>query len=104
MAIDASGGLGSRQLAGVKVKPPGLRVASGEEPDWQHGRGFRARRSATFRADLGGHCRRPGAGGIAELTIDQIGGAVVCLAIAKPGACYGYRIWTLRTRRLLLIL
>ena len=44
-----------------------------------------------------------GAGGVAELTIDQIGGAVVCLAIAVPAGWYDYRIWTLKARRLLLI-
>jgi hypothetical protein len=44
-----------------------------------------------------------GAGGIAELTIDNIAGAVVCLAIAIPVGWYDHRIWTLKARRLLLI-
>jgi hypothetical protein len=45
-----------------------------------------------------------GAGGIAELTIDNIGGAAACLAIAIPAGWYYYQIWTLKARRLLLIL
>jgi hypothetical protein len=45
-----------------------------------------------------------GAGGVAELTIANIGGAVLCFAIALPAAWYDYRIWTLKARRLLLIL
>ena len=44
-----------------------------------------------------------GAGGIAELTIDNIAGAVVCLAIVIPVGWYDHRIWTLKARRLLLI-
>jgi hypothetical protein len=45
-----------------------------------------------------------GAGGVAELTIDNIGGAVVCFVIAVPAGWYDYRIWALKARRLLLIL
>jgi hypothetical protein len=45
-----------------------------------------------------------GAGGLAELTIDNVSGAVVCLAIAIPAGWYDYRIWTFKARRLLLIL
>jgi hypothetical protein len=45
-----------------------------------------------------------GAGGVAELTISNIGGAVVCFLVAAPAAWYDYRIWTLKARRLLLIL
>jgi hypothetical protein len=45
-----------------------------------------------------------GAGGVAELTIGNIGGAVVCFIIAVPAAWYDYRIWTRKARRLLLIL
>jgi hypothetical protein len=45
-----------------------------------------------------------GAGGLAELTIDNVSGAVVCLAIAIPAGWYDYRIWTVKARRLLLIL
>ena len=40
---------------------------------------------------------------MAELTIDQIGGAVVCLAVAIPAGWYDYRIWTLKARLLLLL-
>jgi hypothetical protein len=35
-----------------------------------------------------------GAGGVAELTIANIGGAVVSFIIAVPAAWYDYRIWT----------
>jgi hypothetical protein len=45
-----------------------------------------------------------GAGGVAELTIANVGGAVVCFIIAVPAAWYDYRIWTRKARRLLLIL
>jgi hypothetical protein len=45
-----------------------------------------------------------GAGGIAELTIDNIGGAVLCFVVAIPAAWYDYRIWALKARRLLLML
>ena len=44
-----------------------------------------------------------GAGGVAELTINEIGGAVVCLVVAIPAAWYDYRIWTRKARRLLLM-
>jgi hypothetical protein len=45
-----------------------------------------------------------GAGGVGELTIGNIRGAVVCFIIAVPAAWYDYRIWTRKARRLLLIL
>jgi hypothetical protein len=45
-----------------------------------------------------------GVGGIAELTINEIGGAVMCFVIAIPAAWYDYRIWAGKARRLLLIL
>ena len=45
-----------------------------------------------------------GAGGVAELTIGQIGGAVLCFVIAIPAGWYDYRIWTLKARRLFLII
>jgi hypothetical protein len=44
-----------------------------------------------------------GAGGVAELSIGMIGGAVVCFVIAIPAAWYDYRIWALKARRLLLM-
>lgn len=45
-----------------------------------------------------------GAGGVAELTIGNIGGAVVCFIIAIPTGWYDYRIWTRKARRLFLII
>jgi hypothetical protein len=45
-----------------------------------------------------------GAGGVAELTIGNVGGAVVCFLIAVPAAWYDYRIWARKARRLFLIL
>jgi hypothetical protein len=45
-----------------------------------------------------------GAGGVAELTIGQIGGAVLCFVIAIPAGWYDYRIWTRKARRLFLII
>jgi len=45
-----------------------------------------------------------GAGGVAELTIGNIGGAVVCLVIAALSAWYDYRIWTRKARMLLLFI
>jgi hypothetical protein len=45
-----------------------------------------------------------GAGGVAELTIGQVGGAVLCFVIAIPAGWYDYRIWTLKARRLFLII
>jgi hypothetical protein len=45
-----------------------------------------------------------GAGGVGELTIANIGGAVVCFIIAVPIAWYDYRIWTRKARRLFLII
>jgi len=41
---------------------------------------------------------------VAELTISNIGGAVVCFVIAVPAGWYDFRIWTLRARRLWLLL
>ena len=41
-----------------------------------------------------------GAGGVAEdLTIDQIGGAVICFVIAIPAGWYDYRIWALKNHQ-----
>jgi hypothetical protein len=45
-----------------------------------------------------------GAGGVGEVSIGNIGGAVVCFVIAIPAGWYDYRIWTLRARRLWLFL
>jgi hypothetical protein len=45
-----------------------------------------------------------GAGGVGELTIGNIGGAIVCFVIAIPAGWYDFRIWTLRARRLWLLL
>jgi hypothetical protein len=42
-----------------------------------------------------------GAGGVAELAIGSIAGAVMCFVIAVPAGWYDYRIWALKTRRLL---
>ena len=44
-----------------------------------------------------------GAGGVGELTIGQVGGAVLCFIIAVPAAWYDYRIWALKARRLFII-
>jgi hypothetical protein len=43
------------------------------------------------------------AGGVGELTISNVAGAVVCFLLAVPSAWYDYRIWALKARRLLLI-
>jgi hypothetical protein len=43
------------------------------------------------------------AGGIAELTISNIGGAVLCLVLAVGSGWYDFRVWTLRARRLYLV-
>jgi hypothetical protein len=45
-----------------------------------------------------------GAGGVGELAVGQVGGAVLCFIIAVPAAWYDYRIWALKARRLFLIL
>jgi hypothetical protein len=45
-----------------------------------------------------------GAGGVAELSIGNIAGAILCFVIAVPAGWYDYRIWTLKARRLFLIL
>jgi hypothetical protein len=105
MAIDASGVLGSRQLAGVKVNRRGYA--------WNLARN----QSGNLAADIvlggqphPGRAETPpfrlaylGAGGVAELTIGQMGGAVLCFVVAIPAAWYDYRIWTLKARRLFLI-
>jgi hypothetical protein len=44
-----------------------------------------------------------GAGGVAELSIGNIGGAVLCFVIVIPASWYDYRIWTRKARRLFLI-
>ena len=43
-------------------------------------------------------------GGVAELTIGVVGGAVLCFVIAVLAGWYDYRVWTVRARRLWLIL
>jgi hypothetical protein len=45
-----------------------------------------------------------GAGGIGEVSIGNIGGAVLCFVIAVPAGWYDYRIWTRKARRLWLII
>jgi hypothetical protein len=45
-----------------------------------------------------------GVGGVLELTISNTGGAIVCFVFAVPAAWYDYRIWTLKARRLLLLI
>jgi hypothetical protein len=45
-----------------------------------------------------------GAGGVAELTIGIVGGAVLCFVIAAAAGWYDYRVWTSRARRLWIIL
>jgi hypothetical protein len=45
-----------------------------------------------------------GAGGVAEITIGNTGGAVVSLVIAVLAGWYDYRVWTFRARLLVLIL
>jgi hypothetical protein len=45
-----------------------------------------------------------GAGGVAELTISNVGGAVVCFVFAAPAAWYDYRVWALKARRLYFVL
>ena len=44
------------------------------------------------------------AGGIAELTVSNVGGAVLCFVIAAGAGWYDYRIWTLKARRLWIFL
>jgi hypothetical protein len=44
------------------------------------------------------------AGGIGELTIGIPGGAVLCFLVAAGSAWYDVRVWTLRARRLFLII
>jgi len=45
-----------------------------------------------------------GAGGVAELTIDNTGGAVLCFVLAVGTGWYDVRVWTLRARRLWLVI
>jgi hypothetical protein len=42
------------------------------------------------------------AGGVAELTIHNVGGAVVCFVVAVGSGWYDYRVWKGRARRLLI--
>jgi hypothetical protein len=42
-----------------------------------------------------------GAGGVAELAIGSISAAVMCFVVAVPAAWYDYRVWALKTRRLI---
>jgi hypothetical protein len=44
------------------------------------------------------------AGGIAELTISNVGGAVLCFVVAVGAGWYDYRIWTFKARRLWIFL
>ncbi len=44
-----------------------------------------------------------GVGGVAELTIHIVGGAVLCFVLAVGCGWYDYRVWTLRARRLYLV-
>jgi hypothetical protein len=43
-------------------------------------------------------------GGVAELTVGIVGGAVLCFVIAVLAGWYDYRVWTFRARRLWIIL
>ena len=45
-----------------------------------------------------------GIGGVAELTVGNVGGAVLCFVIAVGAGWYDYRVWTLKARLLLLII
>jgi len=44
------------------------------------------------------------AGGVAEVTISNAGGAIVSFIVAVGSAWYDVRVWTCKTRRLLLII
>lgn len=44
-----------------------------------------------------------GVGGVAEAAIGNVGGAIVCFVIAPLAGWYDVRVWTLRARRLLLV-
>jgi hypothetical protein len=44
-----------------------------------------------------------GVGGVAELTIGLVGGAVLCFVIAVATGWYDYRVWTFRAKRLWII-
>ncbi len=44
-----------------------------------------------------------GAGGVGEVIIGNIGGAVVCIVIAALSGWYDYRVWTRKARLLILI-
>ena len=43
------------------------------------------------------------AGGVAEVTIGNAGGAILCFVIAAGSAWYDVRVWTCRARLLVLI-
>jgi hypothetical protein len=45
-----------------------------------------------------------GAGGVAELTIGNVGRAVVCFVVAVGSGWYDYRVWTFKAHRLLLFI
>jgi len=45
-----------------------------------------------------------GAGGIGEVTIGNVGGAIVCFVVAAGSAWYDVRVWTSRARLLVLII
>jgi len=42
-----------------------------------------------------------GAGGVGEVTIGNVGGAVVAFAVAVFAAWYAFRVWTFRARWML---
>jgi hypothetical protein len=44
------------------------------------------------------------AGAVGELTIGNAGGAILCIIVAAGSAWYDVRVWTLRARRLVLII
>jgi hypothetical protein len=44
------------------------------------------------------------AGGVGEVTIGNTGGAILSFVIAAGSAWYDVRVWTLRARRLVLII
>jgi hypothetical protein len=45
-----------------------------------------------------------GAGAVGELTIGNSGGAILCFVVAAGSVWYDVRVWTLRARRLVLII
>jgi hypothetical protein len=42
------------------------------------------------------------AGGVAELTVHNVGGAVVCFVVGAGSGWYDYRVWKGKARRLLI--